>query len=79
MHEFVQENSEESLGIQEAVLKCLHQLGEDDRQVLLLVDHHGFSYLEAADVLDLTESALKSRLYRARQTFLKKYENPETF
>ncbi|MBT3585046.1 MAG: RNA polymerase sigma factor [Halobacteriovoraceae bacterium] len=52
------------------ISKTLSKLKLEEREVLLLVDKQGFSYGEAAQVLDITENALRSRLHRARQAFL---------
>jgi len=41
-------------------------LPEDFRSVLLLIDIVGFSYAEAAEVLDIPKGTLMSRLARAR-------------
>jgi len=49
--------------------QVLAQLGEEDRALLLLVDLEGHSYAEAAETLKISESAVVSRLYRARQRF----------
>ena len=46
--------------------KALESLGDVDRAVLLLRDGQELSAQETASALDLTESAVKSRLNRAR-------------
>lgn len=51
----------------DAVQKMLFQLQETDRAAIILQYWHDYSYQEIAQTLDLTESAVKSRLYRARQ------------
>jgi RNA polymerase sigma-70 factor (ECF subfamily) len=48
------------------VLEGLQQLQPDLRAALVLRDVDGLSTSEAADALGLTETALKSRLHRAR-------------
>jgi RNA polymerase sigma-70 factor, ECF subfamily len=55
------------------VSRCLGELKPEDRAVLLLVDLEGYSYGEASEALKLSESALTSRLYRARAAFHKIY------
>lgn len=45
---------------------ALKELSETDRAVLLLRDAEGLSAKEVAELLHLTESAVKSRLHRAR-------------
>ncbi len=47
----------------------LLQMREIDRAVLLLVDGEGRRPAEAAELLGLTASAVKSRLHRARKAF----------
>lgn len=46
----------------------LAELAPDYRAAVVLHYWYDFSYAEIADVLDTTESAVKSRLFRARQT-----------
>lgn len=61
-----------------SVRKALQNLPEKDRMVILLVDHEGYSYDEAAEVCGISEGALRSRLARARNHFLEIYEKEET-
>ncbi len=49
--------------------EVLAKMSEEDRVLLLLVDLEGHSYAEAAVVVGISESAVVSRLYRARQKF----------
>lgn len=49
------------------VRRCIEQLPENYRVVLLLRDIEELDTLETAERLDLTESAVKVRLHRARQ------------
>ncbi len=51
-----------------AVRKAVAQLGDDQRAVVGLVLVEGFSYQEAAEVLDIPVGTLTSRLARARET-----------
>jgi RNA polymerase sigma-70 factor (ECF subfamily) len=46
--------------------RALHTLSADDQEVLILRDVEGLRGLEAAEVLDISGRALKSRLHRAR-------------
>lgn len=55
-------SDEIALSIRQAVL----QLPEDQRTAVMLVLVEGLSYAEAAEVLDLPEGTLTSRLARAR-------------
>jgi len=49
------------------VLACVEQLPEKERQVLLLSAFEELSSVEIADVLKITESSVRSRLFRARK------------
>jgi RNA polymerase sigma-70 factor (ECF subfamily) len=50
----------------EAVQELLDQLAPDYRAAVVLRYWYEYSYIEIADILDTTESAIKSRLFRAR-------------
>ena len=56
------------------IRETLQKVDPDYREVLLLVDMEGASYGEAAETLGVSESALRSRLHRARQEFLSHYK-----
>lgn len=51
-----------------AIQDLMAPLGPEDRFAILLVYLHGYSYAEAAEALNVTEDALRSRLHRARAT-----------
>ncbi|MEM1177232.1 MAG: sigma-70 family RNA polymerase sigma factor [Acidobacteriota bacterium] len=51
----------------EDVQVALDALREDYRMVILLVDLEGFSYKEAADILEVPVGTVMSRLYRGRR------------
>jgi|SRR5580658_8530452 RNA polymerase sigma-70 factor, ECF subfamily len=48
------------------VLACVDQLPEKERQVLVLSAFEELTSVEIAAVLDITESSVRSRLFRAR-------------
>jgi RNA polymerase sigma-70 factor, ECF subfamily len=50
-----------------AVQELLNQLSPEYRAAVVLRYWYDYSYTEIADILDTTESAIKSRLFRARQ------------
>jgi RNA polymerase sigma-70 factor (ECF subfamily) len=50
-----------------AIQKLLAKLPPDYRAAVVLRYWYDYSYVEIADILDTTESAIKSRLFRARQ------------
>jgi RNA polymerase sigma-70 factor (ECF subfamily) len=52
--------------LQERLLAGLAQLEPDHRSAIVLRDVDGLSTAEAAEVLEISEQALKSRLHRAR-------------
>lgn len=51
----------------EYIQSLLDDLAPDDRAGIILKYWYDYSYAEIADVLDTTESAIKSRLFRARR------------
>ena len=56
-----------------AVQNTLSKLEIEERLVILIVDLEENSYTEAAETLGVTEAAVRSRLHRARQNFMKLY------
>lgn len=56
----------ESEETQKKVQQALEQLGEDDRQIILLKDLQGHSYDEIAATLGIPKGTVRSRLHRAR-------------
>lgn len=56
-----------------AVARALSTLSPTYRAPLLLYSHFDFSVREVAEALDLSEAAVKTRLYRARQMFRDAY------
>jgi RNA polymerase sigma-70 factor (ECF subfamily) len=62
----VYENLEMEKSEQIAVLeKALRQLKPDEREILILGKIDSFSYREIADILNITESNVKIRIFRA--------------
>jgi RNA polymerase sigma-70 factor (ECF subfamily) len=57
------------------VQKLLDELNPDYRVAVVLRYWYDYSYAEIAEMLQTTESAIKSRLFRARQTLAGKLEN----
>lgn len=53
------------------VQRVLAVLEPEDRYLLLLIDLEGLSYKETAEQLKISEEAVRSRLHRIRQEFLK--------
>lgn len=61
-----------------AVHETLSQFEPEDRYLLLLIDMEEYSYKEAGAVLGISEDAVRSRVFRLRQEFLKKWGQGET-
>lgn len=57
-----------------AIQSLLNQLPPDYRAAVVLRYWYDYSYVEIADILDTTESAIKSRLFRARQMLADKMD-----
>ncbi len=53
--------------LDEHVQKAIDSLRDDYRMVILLVDLEGFSYKEAAEILEVPVGTVMSRLYRGRR------------
>lgn len=53
------------------VREGLQKLNEDERVVILLIDLEEYSYSETAEIMGISEEAVRSRLHRARQAFKK--------
>ena len=53
--------------LDEDVQKAIDSLRDDYRLVMLLVDLEGFSYKEAAEILEVPVGTVMSRLYRGRR------------
>jgi len=61
-------------GIREFVQSLLGGISEEDRALLILKEVEGLSLKEMEQIYKVNESALKVRLFRARQRVLKAYE-----
>lgn len=56
---------------------ALNRLPEDKREILVLSKYQGMKYKDIADLLDLTESAVKVRIFRALKELKVCYEKLE--
>ena len=65
-HRFTPENELERRELRAAVDRGLAKLSDDHRQVLVLRELEGLSYVEIAGRLELEEGTVKSRIARAR-------------
>lgn len=61
-----------------AVQELIDSLSPDYRAAVVLRYWYDYSYTEIADMLDTTESAIKSRLFRARQMLADKLSSQAT-
>jgi len=59
----------------EQVQHCIEALPVEQKLAVLLVSVEGLSYREAAGILDISESALTSRLARGRRALLEQLES----
>jgi len=55
--------------------QLLDELAPDYRTAVVLRYWYDYSYAEIADMMETTESAIKSRLYRARQMMAEKLDS----
>jgi RNA polymerase sigma-70 factor (ECF subfamily) len=58
----------------QAIQGLLDELNTEYRAAVILRYWYDYSYAEIADILDTTESAIKSRLFRARQALASRLE-----
>jgi len=61
--------------IQSKVQECINTLEHGYREILVLRDMQGFSYDEIGSMLGLLEGTVRSRLFRAREAFMKKMKS----
>lgn len=59
---------------QALIQEILTELNETDRAAVVLQFWHDYSYEEIAETLDLSTSAVKSRLFRARRLLAEKWQ-----
>lgn len=62
------EQTLERMELADAIQRCLNELDEKFRSVVVLVDMQGFDYQGAAEVIDRPLGTVKSRLARARES-----------
>ena len=53
--------------LQDIISAAISRLPDEQRSTLILVEYHKLNYKEIADILDLTVSAIKMRVKRARE------------
>jgi len=52
----------------QAVRRALDQLSDEQREALVLARYHGMPYADIARTLQITEGAVKTRIFRAMET-----------
>ncbi|RAY14973.1 RNA polymerase [Actinomadura craniellae] len=72
----VQEDIADQVADRLAIVRALAALGEDDREVLLLVAWQGMAPRDAARVLGCSATALRVRLHRARRRLARAAADP---
>ncbi len=65
------------IGQRDAIEQALNALSQEYRAPLLLFSYHGFRVAEIAEVLGISEGAVKTRVYRAKEMFLRAYQRGE--
>jgi RNA polymerase sigma-70 factor (ECF subfamily) len=61
----------------DAIERALATLSQEYRAPLLLFGYNGFKVAEIAEVLGISEGAVKTRVYRAKEMFLRAYQQDE--
>lgn len=61
------ERSRQRTAAREVVWRALEKIGEEHREVLVLKELQGFRYGEIAEILDIPEGTVASRLFHARK------------
>ena len=69
-------DAEASVDVRLDVRQALDRLPEGQRLALILVDMHGLSVLEAAQVLEVAEGTVKSRCSRGREAMAQLLREP---
>lgn len=60
---------------QKRIKELLNELNETDRAIVIMFYWYEFSYVEIAEALNLTSSAVKSRIHRARAQLAKSWKD----
>lgn len=73
-HDFLNESSIETEQVIEKIFQTLELLGEEHQSAFLLRYREGFSIKEIAEILELPEGTVKSRLFYAKKMLAEKLE-----
>lgn len=63
----------ERVGMDDAIEYALASISAQYRAPLLLFSYYGFSVAETAEILGISEGAVKTRVYRAKEMFQQAY------
>ena len=63
----------------EIIMKELDKITIEQRDVFLLKEYSGLSYKEIAEMMNIGENLVKSRLYKTRQKLIKKLSKAVNF
>lgn len=72
--DYINDSSVEPEQLLEKIFQTLNQLGEEHRSAFLLRYREGFSIKEVAEILELPEGTVKSRLFNAKKMLAEKLE-----
>jgi RNA polymerase sigma factor (sigma-70 family) len=72
--DFLNESTIDQEQVIEKIFQTLEQLGEEHRSAFLLRYREGFSIKEVAEILELPEGTVKSRLFYAKKMLSEKLE-----
>lgn len=72
--DYISESPTDAEQVIEKIFQTLDLLGEEHRSAFLLRYREGFSVKEVAEILDLAEGTVKSRLFYARKMLAEKLE-----
>ena len=62
--------------LQLSLVRALAALAEDDREAFVLGEIGGFTYVEIAEICEISPAAVRSRIYRARLELRRALEAP---
>lgn len=74
LHDFQSDSTIEPEQVVEKIFQTLDQLGEEHRSAFLLRYREGFSIKEVAEILELPEGTVKSRLFYAKKLLAEKLD-----
>jgi len=67
----IQSEQTDYKGLKHILDNALSQINEMQRNVILLRDYEGYSYLEIGKIMNLTENQVKINIFRGRQALQK--------